>query len=368
MFALTLFFLGCSHPDSFPIVAPTVGPFGSASDVQLTFNPEQDYWPTWSQDGRSILYAYVQQGGNPQHRCMGILPAAGGTRIWEMCDNRAVEKDSTNSFIAYALSSSGQLLYVTAVSDTGFAPRALSKRITFWLADTATPYQRTALISLKYTIDNTGTLWYSDIAWTGPNTFVALEQGMAIPGIPPKGCDIVRDSIFGAGQVVSGTIANGKATLQGIAGTNGAAAYSLAEGGASIVFTRAGSGARLYRVPIAGGTANPVSGIIGDNAMPVGVGCRGSACVVAADNLVLDGAPPPFCADPPVSGTQTLFGVDLTTGTVQPLLTNTLVLATPVVSLATGNVVLQIGGGFGHLQSTTKSPNGDLHLLSGLFH
>ena len=57
-----LLLLGCGHSDSFIVSQPIVGPFGSGADIQLTFNVEQDYWPAWTQDGRGILYSYVNPG------------------------------------------------------------------------------------------------------------------------------------------------------------------------------------------------------------------------------------------------------------------------------------------------------------------
>ena len=47
---------------------------------------------------------------------MGILPAAGGSRIWQLCDDRAVRADSVTSFTAYALATDGRLLYAEAIA------------------------------------------------------------------------------------------------------------------------------------------------------------------------------------------------------------------------------------------------------------
>src|ERR1019366_10062732 len=86
---IPLLLLACTHSDAWvtpPIVA--LPPFGTGADVQLTYNVDQNYWPTWTQDGRGILYAFVNLE-NTAHRCLGLLPATGGSRIWELCDNRA---------------------------------------------------------------------------------------------------------------------------------------------------------------------------------------------------------------------------------------------------------------------------------------
>ena len=59
-----LLLLACTHSDSF-ITPPaqTLGPISAGADVQLTFNVDQDYWPAWTQDGRGILYSFV----NPEN-------------------------------------------------------------------------------------------------------------------------------------------------------------------------------------------------------------------------------------------------------------------------------------------------------------
>src|SRR4029077_3662526 len=93
------------------------------------------------------------------------------------------------------------------------------------------------------------------------------------------------DSIFinTPGTVVAGTIAGNHATLQPVTGTDGATGYSLAEGGASIVFIRRDD-AQLYKVPVGGGTA--VATQTGALPQLVGVSCKGSTCLVATDALI----------------------------------------------------------------------------------
>ena len=51
---------------------PAVGPFNTGTDVRLTLNPDQDYWPAWTDDGRGILYAFV----NPVEAGVAGQPAS----------------------------------------------------------------------------------------------------------------------------------------------------------------------------------------------------------------------------------------------------------------------------------------------------
>lgn len=353
--------LACGHSEPFESSAPTVGPFGTGTDVQLTFNGEQDYWPAWTQDGAGILYAFVPTGSTAHHRCVGLLPAAGGTNIWELCDNRAVNTDSANAYSAFALANDGRLLYaeVQAPIFSGTVPPRGSlfpSRVTLWLADTSAPFKRTALLKLP------GLSGLSELTWTGPNTFLMLQQDLTVfnPIQPP--CDFAQDTVWsGAGTVVLGTLTGNQASFQPISGTDGATGYALAENGASIVFIKRGD-TRLFRVPAAGGTATTVQTGAASNAVLVGVSCKGSGCLVATSPVI------PGCTTTPV-GQKELRYVPLVAGTPQAVYTsgaNGQLIVTPQISPASNAVVIGLGGNLGHLMTLVRPTNANLRLLSGI--
>jgi hypothetical protein len=361
---------GCGHSDAFVTpTTPPLGPFNSGPDVRLTLNSDQDYWPIWTQDGRGILYSFVDPGANVVHRCVGLLPAGGGQRLWQLCDDRATQGDTASMFSGYALDSTGRLLYAEAAGSAK-ALNALPT-VTLWLADTAAPFARTALLTLPVSGASAIT-WLADIRWTGTNTFIALGQMFGTAG-HCTGTDAIfcpqQDSVFfGAGGVMSGTIAAGRATLQAISGTDGATDYSLAEGGASIVFTRVDD-LHLWKVPVSGGVAVAVASVAqGGAAEILGVSCQAATCVVASApvSVVVPGSvSPQFHA-----GNSRLDAVSLTTGTSQTLLSNVgQVYSSPQLSPAGGNVVSGVGGTWwGHLQTFYGGGNADLHLYPTLVH
>ena len=353
-----LFLLGCGHSDAFLTPNPPLGPLTSGADEQLTFNTEQDYWPAWTEDGAGILYAFVRPGAVPQHRCVGLLPAGGGSRIWQLCDDRATQSDSTNGFIAYALGADGRLLYVEAVAQSGVQGTAPAET-TLWLADSAAPFHRRALLTLPGFAGTTPVRWLADIAWTGPTTFIALAQDFTVMG-HCQNC-IIDDSLFFGEAVVRGTIGAAGATLEAVTGTTGATSYSLAENGASIVFTRRDD-LNLYKVPSGGGGETAVA-VFGQQLL--GVSCKGSTCVVADDPVTLSAATSQGATFPSLGGGGELSAVALSSGQVQVLLNANGVLATPQISPVTGDVVAQVGGGFGHLQTFSVSGS-DLHLYQHL--
>jgi hypothetical protein len=354
--------IACSHTELVDATVPAVGPSGAGPDVRLTYNGNQDYWPIWTADGKGILYAFIPVGSNPEHRCIGLLPAAGGSAIWQLCDNRAVAQDSINSFPAYALGSDGQLLYVEAVSRVGPGSTAPS-HVTLFLADTANPFKRQALLNLPTTVGTTPVSWLSDLAWTSPTTFVALAQDFTA-ALHCLGCSAL-DSIFPGAAVVRGTITATGATLQVVTGTDGATGYALAEGASSIAFTLRND-RRLFKVPAAGGavtTAATVTAI--SSAELIGVSCKGSTCVVATDPVSLSAIDGGVGFPSTGPGPFELRGVSLATGVVQVLRATSSLVATPQISPVTGDVVAQVGGAFGHIQTITSSGS-DLHLFLGL--
>ena len=95
-------------------------------------------------------------------------------------------------------------------------------------------------------------------------------------------------------------------------------------------------------------------------------------CVVADDAVALSyggGATPIYAQI--LSGPKELVAVSLADGTVQVLRSFSEGPATPVISVpqiapGAGDVVVQIGGTFGHLQTNTGVGNSDLHLYPAL--
>lgn len=402
--ALTL--LAACHSESY--VTPPIDaqpPFGTGPDIQITFNPDQDYWPMWTQDGRGILYAYVDRE-RPLHRCLGMLAPEGGTRLWQLCDNRAVRDDTASSYIAFAMDTAGRLLVAESV--TRYNPLVEELPHTqLWLADTAHPYVRTNLLTLPATIDGIVVTWLADLQWTGPNSFIGIAQQFnSLPHCITVGAESApttlcstRDTIFAdAGFLVTGTIAGGHATLAPIVGTDSATSYSFAEGGASIVFTRHHD-LRLFKIPPGGGVSVPLPIIrtVPDTARLItselaGVSCNGSTCIVARDGIFLtdlysDPKPQQFAHFfflPPIFLPQSvprepmeLHRISLATNTDVILKSNmsNVIYATPQISPVNGDVVLQVGGGWGHLQTFATAgtvnlfaPDGNsvLRLMKGL--
>jgi hypothetical protein len=366
---------GCSHEAPFASDATQLGARTAGADVLLTYNGDQDYWPTLTEDGTGVLYAFVNtELTAPQiiHRCMGIMPVSGGTRSWQYCDNRAALGDSLSSYGAFAAGNDGRLLYAE-----GAVPRALSfgvGAVTLWLADTAHPYRRTALAVLPLTVGDSGISWIGQLAWTSPTTFVALGQRYfaATQCAPPQSkpmCGAVLDSVFYGGTLIRGTITGTTATLTAIAGGAGATSFSLADNGASIVFTQRDNN-NLMKVPLAGGTATAAALVTPRTGVQLlGVSCQGTTCVVGVGAVTLWAPvnPGPGSDVSAIGAPAELRSVSLVSSTATTVLTRSGQLLTSPLLLPDGkSVIAQDGNLMGHLQTFAPASSSGLHLYPAL--
>ena len=112
---LLLAVFACDHPTPPEPGAYTPGgPFDTAVPRQLTFSPGPDLSPAWLPDGSGIVYQFATIGRPDGDRCLGILPAAGGSLRAEICNTRVKSEDSTDAYGSPAVSAGGRLLYTRA--------------------------------------------------------------------------------------------------------------------------------------------------------------------------------------------------------------------------------------------------------------
>jgi hypothetical protein len=368
------------HTDPFQSDPSDVGPQPTVGGaIRITFNGEQDYWPVLAEDSTVVLYAFVDSTVANQpvafgHRCIGALPAVGGTRFWQWCDNRTTLIDSMASFPAFALGRDGRLLYVEA---TATPAHPLDPQSSLWLADSVKPFVRRELMHFPFPVGDSSANWISAVQWTGPATFIGLAQD-EVPMLHCPGCTVCDSLFFGLGVVIGTTAGTGSVAL--IGGTQGATSYSVANRGTSVAFTRRNDG-HLFTVPIGGGTATAAAVVSTDPASQLlGVSCRGVLCVVATGTVQLSElsaatirAGAQFREQATGCGTDArittfpnrinsgpfdLRSVNLTTGAVtllaSPVLPAPQIYSMPVL-LASGDVVVQVGSSMGPLQTLSAS-------------
>jgi len=353
---LFLLALGCTHSEAFPTGGYQAGPSSDFPDVLLTFSADQNYWPVLTEDGSGILYAFIDPAASriPSHRCIGLLPVAGGTRYWQWCDNRATQRDSSSSFAAFALGADGRLLYVESVVPNGFPFQ--TQQVALWLADSASPFRRRSLVTLPVVVGDSTINWLADLQWTGPSTFIGLGQKYLPDAGPPL------DSVFSGQIIVRGTITDQGAVLAAVPGTAGATSYALAEGGLSIIFTRIDN-TNLLKVPADGGVPEIAASTTARTGVQLfGISCRNSTCVTAVGPARLSALT--GSTEAVGSGPFELLSVSLSTGTASTVLSRSQVLSSPLL-LPSGDVIAQVGAGYGRLQ-TNNSAAQTLHLYKAL--
>jgi hypothetical protein len=287
--ALSLFLMwGCGH--TAPFTSDEIeyqGPFGTGDVIRLTFNSGADYAATWSADGKGILYTFADPGRVDHDRCLGLLRAGGSNRILTLCDNRPGHADSAETITSAALSEDGELLYLVGASPP---VGQLPARITLFQADTATPFNRRALVSLPSDVG--GGLrpnWLLDVTWVGPDEFLAMATDLTL--VPQCAGCLLRDTIFIPLGVVRGTIGGNGAVMELVQGTLGASHYAVADGGTNIVIS---NGLTLSKLPLGGGALTTLTTLPTTFSKRIDdISCRGNACVVLTYEQQLEPEPPP---------------------------------------------------------------------------
>src|SRR5262245_21382879 len=85
LLAAITFLVGCNHQDpSPPGEVPQAGPRSTTPPVRLTFAAGEDREPAWVDDN-TLVYSFRRESQVGTDRCLGELPAAGGTRLLEKC-------------------------------------------------------------------------------------------------------------------------------------------------------------------------------------------------------------------------------------------------------------------------------------------
>lgn len=287
--ALSLFAVSaCGHTEPFTgLGVDQQGPFNGATPLRLTFNSDADYSAAWAADGKGILYTYSDRSRADHDRCLAMLPATGGTRVFTLCDNRPGHADSAETITSAALSEDGELLYLVGSS---LPVGQLPARITLFQADTATPFNRRALVTLPSDVG--GGLrpnWLLDVTWVGPDEFLAMATDLTL--VPQCAGCLLRDTVFIPLGVVRGTIGGNGAVMELVQGTLGASHFAVADGGTNIVIS---NGLTLSKLPIGGGALTTLTTLPTTFSKRIDdISCRGSACVVLTYEQQLETEPPP---------------------------------------------------------------------------
>lgn len=112
--------VACSHSPTTGTVpyTPDDAPLTATAPVRLTYDPGIDAFASFSPDGATMLYAFQPRDRDDHDRCIGFMPAGGGSRE-EHCDNTGIGAARTDALEYPALNSRGELLYARYASAIG---------------------------------------------------------------------------------------------------------------------------------------------------------------------------------------------------------------------------------------------------------
>ena len=256
----------------------------------------------WTPDGQGIV---IEDSAG----CINILPAGGGSAIWQGCDTRGSFGDSTHAIDDYSVGPGGRVLFSTVARDSKWDHLGLADPLPLfffshgdlWLSDTGS-FTAAHKVLMLYSDVNpplvagpSGFMTVDDVAWLGPNEFVAM------------GSELTSNDLFGPLQLLHGTITASGVTLTAIVGADGASTGAITAAGTEFVVVT--GPLSLGALPISGGAVTPfatVPAAVGRNI--AGVSCQATRCAILTQEA----------GNVAGSVTSTFWAVPSTGGTAQP--------------------------------------------------
>ncbi|MES2306942.1 MAG: hypothetical protein V4558_15680 [Gemmatimonadota bacterium] len=283
-FLLAIALAACGHSE------PFVGTSGRAdgplnADGQLTVGAYGDF--DWAGDGSGVLLLMPRPNESydlpllvgvgrkdPLDNCLGLIPAAGGSMIWQLCDRTLTHyRDSNDVFVSAAVGGMGELLYMQTHQRPGFF-FPVGTEAELWLGSRHAPYaQRRHLLRLYRDDNGHPTVtpdqinWLTDLQWAGSGAFIARAYYLR------------PDSLLTPFGITHGVISRDTTLLTIIPGTAAIGRFASAEGGSTIVYDKPGN--VIVALPVAGGPERIVDTLpFAPSRAVVSLSCQQELCLV----------------------------------------------------------------------------------------
>ena len=263
----------CGHTDPFTLTPPRQdAPFTTTVPQRLTHAAGTDLHPSWSSDGTTLVYSYLR-GTADRDRCLGVLPAGGGTRLAEICAPPLEGGGMLDAYTHGAIDGSGRIV----LNRHGSLPSVQAPQSGgFQLTRADSTGGRFPLIPLLFTPPGASAPWEYLLtpAWAGPGRVVALGATQSVGTWLPFALHPPQpfDTTFRASQLVEIFVDEVPVRWAPLAPADWGTMLAVDQGAGQLYFVRATprnptiniDAARLadtvYRMPLGGGPPVAVHG------------------------------------------------------------------------------------------------------------
>lgn len=259
----------CSHSESFgPQADRPEEPFSIEEPVRLTYASGLNTRPAFSEDERRIVYAFPRGDDGPDDHdhdtCLGVLPTSGGPRVAEYCVEERDHRSFRDGVEHGALSADGRLAFVRA---SGLAGSFTVARAGLYVAPADSVRGAREVLELKRIPPGGSTSWdyLLNPTWVGPGELVALATRTEL-----RGPNVGKDTLHFGIDVVRIRVDDQPVTWTSIAPGMGAGEMTLDRSTGMLYllghryFDAVGLAViadTVWRVPLSGGTPEPVFGL-----------------------------------------------------------------------------------------------------------
>ncbi|MBA2292403.1 MAG: hypothetical protein H0W15_08105, partial [Gemmatimonadales bacterium] len=237
--------VACSHSPTTATVpyTPDDAPFTATTPIRLTYDPGIDAFASFSPDGATMLYAFQPRDRDDHDRCIGFMPAGGGSRE-EHCDNTGIGAARTDALEYPALNNRGDLLYARYASAIGdFIPN--TAEISLQLATRDAPLAARNILQLPMLVEGVGLTRIGRIRWASDDVLYFAAEEMTLLRNPIS--TSFRDTVVTGNGLIRGTRMASGFRFETVGGILDASDFDFSVGRDTIFFTRS-RGNRLYAV------------------------------------------------------------------------------------------------------------------------
>jgi len=274
--------LACGHEDPIaPGSGGASGPKDATDPVRLTWAPGYDATPFWLPDGSGILHSFDRTLSGQFDRCLGVLPAGGGSRTFEFCGTGAGAADSLDALEGAGVSPGGRLIFQWSQS---IGTRTSPNTSALVLATLERPDDFVPLVLMPNILPGGRSHGRAArVDWLDEDRAVYLGEEVYYKTC--NGC--IPDTVRIGREGVLVNLSGAAPALSIIPGTEDATSLATAPGSDYLYLTRRFD-SRVYRLPVSGGIPEEVHdfgplGVARDLAL-----CDGRLYVIVGGRVLLD--------------------------------------------------------------------------------